>query len=93
MRVFLKLAISSELGLSNSKKGVHYFLRAQTHATYLSNKLFYLLFGVLVGDLVFVKVFLGIFLVCWCVVWVGCGLLFWRFGGTVAWKRLYPPYI
>jgi hypothetical protein len=40
LRVFLKLSISSDVGLaSNSKKGL-LFLRAQTHATQLSNKVF-----------------------------------------------------
>lgn len=59
-----------------SKKGSQYFLRAQTHATHVANKLFCVLFWVLVGNLVFVKVFLGVFVVCLCVVLVGvCCLL------------------
>jgi len=41
MRVFLKLAYSSEFVGSNSEKDL-IFLRAQTHATRRSNKPFYL---------------------------------------------------
>jgi len=61
MRVSFKLAVSSEMEWSNSKKGP-IFLRAQQTATWRSNKPFSLLIGVLVCILVFVAVFLGGFL-------------------------------
>jgi hypothetical protein len=72
MRVSFKLAASSEMEWSNSKKGP-IFLRAQQTATWRSNKPFSLLFDVFVCILVFVAVFLCGFLVGLA---FGCGLLF-----------------